>query len=251
VSPPPSAAPIIVPRAVEQTDLQIAQLIYAGEPRTPEGFYRDSAPSGHEYVATAHLKNSDLQPANAFDAVHELCTNDWNEALDWSETRAQQSDGYADLVATHEDTRFFEFGRVRAGEPQLYVRERVFKCGYVDRSDANLRESEGAAGKLNLRPLTQAELQTFSEYLWQFTSYNNFGHAVLKSSSASSASTLAHTLHMGSLVRHGLSSSCDRIDIIAWRHSVDTSSGALTLDVETLFSFGARESNGLVELCAD
>ncbi len=249
-SPPPSAAPIVVPRAVEQTDLQIAQLIYAGEPRTPEGFYRDSAPSGHAYVATAHLKNSDLQPTETSDPIHELCTNDWNEALDWSETHAQSAQSYADLVATNDDARYFEFGRVRAGEPELYVRDRVFKCAYVDRSAANLREGEGAAGQLNLRPLTAPELQTLSEYLWQFTPYNNFGNAVLKSSGTSNASTLGHTLHIGSLVRNGISSTCDRIDILAWRHAVDTSTGALTLDIETLFGFGARESNGLVELCS-
>lgn len=246
---PPNTAPVVVPRAAEQTDLQIAQLIYAGGPRTPNGFYEDSAPSGHEYVATAHLKSSDVVATDPADPVHELCTNDWNEALGWSETRAQNAADYADLVATNEDPRYFEFGRMRAGEPQVYVRDRVFKCTYVDRSAANLRASEGAAGQLNLRPLTAAELRTLSEYLWQFTSYNNFGHAVLESSGATSASALTHTLYIGSLVRNGISSTCDRIDILAWRHTLDATTGVLTLDVETQFSFGAREANGIVELC--
>lgn len=245
---PPSAAPI-VSRAVAQSDLEIAQLIYAGTPRTPAGFYEDPQPTGPEYVSTTHLKNHDLATASASDPLHELCTDDWNEALEWSEAHAQNAADYADLVATEDDDRYFEFGRVRAEAPEHYVRERVFKCAYVDRSAADLRVSEGAAGQLNLRPLTAVELRTFSEYLWQFTSYNNFGYAVLKSSGESSAATLTHTLHIAALVRNGMSETCDRIDIVAWRHTLDPSSGTLTLDTETEFSFGARESDGVVELC--
>jgi hypothetical protein len=247
-APPPSTAPIVVTRAVAQSDFEIAQAIYTGTPRTPEGFYEDFEPSGTEYVATAHLKNGDIV-ATASDPLHELCTDDWNQALEWSETHAQSSPDYADLVATNDDPRYFEFGRVRAGEPELYVRDRVFKCAYVDRAATNLRVAEGAAGQLNMRPLTAAELRTFSEYLWQFTSYNNFGYAVLKSSGESSTATLTHTLHMASLVRNGISATCDRIDVLAWRHTLDAATGELTLDVEAEFSFGARENGGVVELC--
>lgn len=245
---PPSSAPIVT-RAVTQSDLEIAKAIYAGTPRTPEGFYEDAEPSGAEYVATAHLKTDDIAAASASDPLHELCTDDWNQALSWSETHAQSASAYTDLVATNEDARYFEFGRVRAGAPDIYVRDRVFKCAYVDRAAANLRVEEGAAGQLNMRPLTGAELREFSEYLWQFTSYNNFGYAVLKSSGESSAGTLTHTLHIASLVRNGISATCDRIDLLAWRHTLDAATGALTLDVDTEFSFGARESGGVAELC--
>jgi hypothetical protein len=105
------------------------------------------------------------------------------------------------------------------------------------------------ARSLNVRPLTSDELRRATEYFWQFTSYNNFGHVVLKSSS-SGAVGLEHTLHIANLVRGGLSASCDRIDVIAWRHRVDPASGNLSLDVQTLFSFGARESAGVADLCS-
>lgn len=247
-TPPPSSAPIST-RSVSQSDLEIANAIYAGAPRTPEGFYEDVGPSGSEYVATAHLKTNDIGAASVSDPLHELCTDDWTEALGWSETHAQSASDYADLVATDEETRYFEFGRVRAGAPDLYVRQRVFKCAYVDRADADLRATEGPAGQLNMRPLSADELRTFSEYVWQFTSYNNFGHAVLNSSGSSSAATLTHTLYIASLVRKGISATCDRIDVLAWRHTLDTTTGALTLDVDTEFSFGAREGTGFIELC--
>ena len=114
----------------------------------------------------------------------------------------------------------------------------------------DLRAPEGAAGLLNLRPSTAAELKTLSEYLWTFTGYNNFGSAVLESTGSSAATSFSHSLYIASLARNGFSSDCDRIDVLEWKHNVDSSTGTLTLDVETLLSFGAREASGLVELCS-
>lgn len=245
-SAPAAAAP---PRPVTQSDLQIAQSIYGGGSRTPMGFYSESAPSGPGYVSTVHLKNSDLG-ANASQPLYELCTNDWNEALAWSESSAQAAALYADLVETNDEPRFFEFGRTRRGQPELYQRARVYKCAYLDRTSADLRATAGAAGKLNQRPLTPSDLKTLSEYLWQFTRFNNFGNVVLKSSGETTNAGLAHTLHIGSLTRGGMSASCDRIDVLAWRHDVNASSGALELRADTLWSFGARENAGVAELCA-
>jgi hypothetical protein len=248
-STPPPAPPTSV-RPVEQTNLQIAQTVYAG-PRTPADFFADNH-SANENVATTHLKNSDVDvTASASAPLYELCTNDWNQALDWSETRAQNSPSYADLVETNDDARYFEFGRARSGDPDFYVRDRVFKCTYVDRSSANLRLEEGAAGLLNMRPLTAEELRTLSEYLWSFTAYNNFGYAVLKSGGAPTAEGLTHTLYIAALQRNGLSATCDRINVLSWRHALNTSTGQLTLDVEPAFSFGARESGGVAETCSE
>jgi hypothetical protein len=57
----PSAAPALTapPRAIEQSDLQIAQTLYAGTPRTPPGFYQDPDLADTN-VATRHLKNTDV-----------------------------------------------------------------------------------------------------------------------------------------------------------------------------------------------
>jgi hypothetical protein len=238
-------------RAVTQSDLQIAQSLYAGAPRTPAGFYAESAPTGLTHVATVHLKNTDLSASAASQPSHELCTDDWNQALAWSETSAQQAADYANLVETNDEARYFEFGRTRTGDPQFYVRARVFKCAYLDRSSADLRASAGPAGQLNRRPLSASELQTLSEYLWQFTGYNNFGHVVLKSAADAAASGFSHTLHIASLTRGGVSSSCDRIDVIAWRHDLAAATGALERSATTLWSFGARENAGVAELCSD
>jgi hypothetical protein len=240
-------APVTSTRPVTQTDLEIAKSIYSGTPRTPAGFYVDPVPKD-EFVATEHLKNSDIEAESG--PEHELCTNDWNQALSWSEEHAQDAQSYSDLVETNDETRFFEFGRTRASDPEFYVRQRVFKCSYVDRAAVDLRAPEGAAGLLNLRPLTAAELKTLSEYLWTFTAYNNFGSAVLESSGSSGSNSFSHSLYIASLARDGVSGDCDRIDVLEWKHSVDSSTGALTLNVETVLSFGAREAGGVVDLCS-
>lgn len=247
----PAPAASVPPRPVAQSDLEIAQGVYGNGPRTPAGFYSDPPPSGHDYVSTTHLKNADVDTAAvAPQPLYELCTDDWNQALAWSELGAQNAPQYADLVATNDDPRYFEFGRVREGDPTFYMRARVFKCAYLDRAAANLRASAGPAGRMNRRPLSAAELRTLSEYLWQFTKYNNVGYAVLDSNGSSSTAALTHTLHIGSLVRGALSASCDRVDVISWRHTMDATSGSLQLEVATLWSFGARESAGVVSLCS-
>jgi len=248
-APTPSAS--APPRPVIQSDLQIAQSVYGLGPRTPVGFYSDPAPSGHDYVSTMHLKNADVDAAAVTpQPLYELCTDDWNQALAWSELGAQNAPQYSDLVETNDDPRYFEFGRVRQGDPTFYVRARVFKCTYLDRAAANLRALAGPAGTLNRRPLTAAELRDLSEYLWQFTTYNNVGYAVLGSGGSATATALSHTLHLGVLARSGISSSCDRVDVVAWRHTMDTTTGTLQLAATTLWSFGARESAGVVSLCS-
>jgi hypothetical protein len=247
----PAPAASAPPRAVTQSDLQIAQSVYGSGPRTPAGFYSDPPPSGHDYVSTTHLKNADVDAAAvAPQPLYELCTDDWSQALEWSELGAQSSPQYSDLVETNDDPRYFEFGRVRQGDPTFYVRARVFKCAYLDRASVNLRAAAGPAGTLNRRPATAADLREMSEYLWQFTQYNNVGYAVLQSSGESTTGTLTHTLHMGVLVRGAAASSCDRVDVIAWRHTLDTMTGSLQVESTTLWSFGARESVGVVSLCS-
>jgi hypothetical protein len=245
---PAASAPL---RPVTQSDLQIAQGVYGVGPRTPAGFYSDPPPSGHDYVSTTHLKNADVDAAAvAPQPLYELCTDDWSQALEWSELGAQSSPQYSDLVETNDDPRYFEFGRVRQGDPTFYVRARVFKCAYLDRASANLRAAAGAAGTLHRRPPTAADLREMSEYLWHFTQYNNVGYAVLQSSGSSTTGTLTHTLHMGVLSRGAASGGCDRVDVTAWRHTLDAMTGSLQVESTTLWSFGARESAGVVSLCS-
>lgn len=195
-----------------------------------------------------HIKNTDLPGAFA-SPQHELCTDDWNTALSWSD-EAATGPLTSTLVATDTTDHYYEFGRLHDGTPQLYIRARVYRCSYLDRSDVDLQSDGAAAGQLNERPLNADELKQLSEYLWQFTPYNNYGNVVLKSSGESVAGGWAHTLIIATLTASTAANGCDRIDVIDWRHRVDSQTGMLTRDTIPLWEFGARRNAGVVELCA-
>lgn len=245
-APPAAQAPA---RPVSQTDLEIARLVYTDAQRTPAGFYQEPDPPWIGQVATFHVKNTDLQAMPAGAARHEACTDDWNQALGWSEQVAQQAPAYSDLIETAGNDRWYEFSRVVRSDDPRYLRMRVFRCSYLDREGVELGEEAGAAGTLNQRPINGPELAALSEYLWQFTLYNNFGHAVLASRGRTLSGALQHELVIASLER-GAAGTCDRIVVEAWTHSVDVGSGALTLATTPLWSFRARENAGFTELCS-
>lgn len=244
----PAAAQAAAPRPLSKTDLEIAQLVYTDRERTPSGFQHEPPLQWNGQVATFHLKNADLATLPPDVARHEVCTDDWNAALAWSEQVAQSAPAYSDLVETRANERWFEFGRVVRSTDPRYQRMRVYRCSYVDRGGVDLGADEGRAGTLNRRPIDATALAALSEYLWQFTLYNNFGHAVLASRGKAAGGTLEHELLIASLER-GATGGCDRVVVRAWTHRADPGNGALTLATQPLWSFRARENAGTIELC--
>jgi hypothetical protein len=242
---PASASPANM-RPVTQTDLEIAQMLYVDNRRTPQGFFQESAPAIQGYVATSHIKNTDV--SNVTTSHYELCTDDWNTALAWSDQAATGAQA-SNLVETNTADRYYEFGRVRSGTPQGYVRARVYRCSYLNRNNVDLSTSSSNAGQFNQRPLTADGMQQLAEYLWQFTQYNNYGNTVLKSSGAVNSNSIEHTLIIASLIAATGGSTCDRIEVIGWTHNADSQTGALHLTTQSLWEFGARRNAGIVEMC--
>ena len=80
---------------------------------------------------------------------------------------------------------------------------------------------------MNQRPLTADELETLSEYLWQFTMFNNSDYAVESSTRSASGSTLTQTIRMGQLVR-GVAGACDTVQLVDWTHTMNSADGSLT-----------------------
>jgi hypothetical protein len=224
------------------TDVRIAELLYAGAPRVPADFQSDAPPPGSGVVSTYHLQNTQLAPAAA---RYELCTDDAIQARDWSNA---VSGGAEALLGESTTDRYFEFQRVRNGTPVVTVRARVFRCAYLDRSAVNLADVQGPAGLMNLRPLDAAALRTLSEYLWNFSIYNNSDNAVLASRGAQQSGSLEHEIVMAQLIRAG-SGGCDRVSVSAWRHRVDLATGALVREWVPLWEFGARQQTGGVTTC--
>lgn len=217
--------PAQVGRPVAQSDHEIASMVYSGGKRTPEGFPTDEAPAGYWQVTTTHLAG---------------CTDDWNEALAWSETAAQDATAYSDLVETRTDPRYYEFDRVTRSSPATYVRMRVYRCEFFD----------PVASELNVRPLEATTVAAFAEYQWLFTTYNNFGNVVLERLTRTTAGTIEHVLDLATLTRATAPATCDRVEVVAWVWRVNLATGAVDIRTEPLFGFGAREAAGVVETCA-
>jgi hypothetical protein len=242
----PAQVSIAASFGITLNNLQIAEALYRDSTRTPPGFLTDPPPAGQPFVATRHLRNTDVGMLAA--SSYELCTDDWNQALQWSEDSAQRSGG-APLVGNLTDSRYFEFDRMITGQPAIYQRTRVFRCAYLDRSGASTNVSSGPAGTLARRPLLAIDLRELSEYLWQFSGYNNYGSAVLSSTGDSTSNDLRHTLVIATLVSNVAGSGCDRIDVQAWRHVAGGNSGELSRVAEPLWNFTAGQSAGAAVSC--
>ena len=137
------------PRPVEQSDLQIAQSVYGWSAHTRGLLLRPAA-------ERLRLRFDDAReerqcrcncrcPRAALRAVHRLEPGA-------RVVRAQRTARAAVFRPGRDQRRsaLFEFGRVREAIRRSTC-ARVFKCAYLDRSDANLRDSAGPAGQLNRR----------------------------------------------------------------------------------------------------
>lgn len=249
--PPAQASPPASPPSTSSADLALAARIYKGDERTPAGFDVESRPASvMGTLSTRHLKNTDFAAGpQAAGPTYEVCTNDMAQAIDWSEQLATWSGQYSDLVEVRDDAHQFEMVRVPRADNTAMLRHRVFKCDYLDRSGSDLRADTGAAGEMNQRPLTAVELEALSEYLWQFTTFNNSEYAVESSSSASAVGEIVHTIRLGRLVR-GANGGCDTVRILDWSHHMNAANGALSRSLTELRSFQVSYSGGAVSSCA-
>ena len=246
-APPPAASnpqpasvapPVVSAPSVSAADLSLASRLYKGDQRTPAGFDVEARPASVAgTLSTRHLKNTDFATGpQAAGSTYEVCTNDMAEAIDWSERLSTWQGQYSDLVEIRSDTHMYEVVRVPRADVTAMIRHRVFRCDYVDRSSTDLRADVGAAGNMNQRPLTADELEKLSEYLWQFTMFNNSDYAVESSTRSASGNTLTQTIRMGQLVR-GAGGTCDTVQLVDWTHTLNTLDGSMTRSLSNVRSF--------------
>lgn len=259
-SPAPASAtpPGVVPPAQDSQppslasdERELATRLYKGDARTPPDFDVEERPASVVGpVTTRHLRNTDLATGpQAAGPVFEVCTNDMAQAIAWSETNATWQGQYSDLVDVGADERKFEMVRVPRADVTAMLRHRVFRCDYLDRAGSDLRDEDGAAGSINLRPLTADELESLAEYLWQFTAFNNADYAVVASTRSANAGMPAHTIRIGQLER-GANGVCDTVRLLDWTHTMDPDTGALTRSLDEVGSFRTRHTAAGAEPCA-
>jgi hypothetical protein len=245
----PPAAP--APPSTLAADMALADRLYKGDARTPAGFDVEARPASVTgTLSTRHLKNTEFAtgPQSA-SPTFEVCTNDLAQAIDWSERLATWQGQYSDLVEVKSDTRLFELVRVPRADVTAMVRHRVFRCDYLDRSSTDLRADVGAAGSMNQRPLNADELESLSEYLWQFTMFNNSDYAVESSTRSARGNTLTQTIRMGQLVR-GAAGACDTVQLVDWTHTMSSGNGSLTRSLANVRTFQVTSVSSAVQSCA-
>jgi hypothetical protein len=181
-------------------------------------------------------------------STYEVCTDDMAQAIDWSERLATWQGQYSDLVEVRSDTHMYEVVRVPRADSTAMIRHRVFRCDYLDRSNTDLRADVGAAGNMNQRPLTAEELETLTEYLWQFTMFNNSDYAVETSTRSTDGGNLVQTIRMGQLIR-GVAGSCDTVQLRDWTHTMNAANGTLTRSLTDVRSYPVKNTASGTEIC--
>ncbi len=207
------------------SDYEIITKVYTDQ-RTPDGFYQESLPD--IWYTIRHLKNTDLLegvvPSST--PVYELGTDDFTEALNWSETIALQQAVYEQLVDTTETDQYFQFTRFSPGTPDYTHYSRVFKSSSLDRSGYDLGNPGIYLGMITWQPLTAEQVKYVIEYLWTFTFNNNYGNAVLESYTEETDSEFIHTMTEARLTMD-YADNCDTIQIFESQYSVQKTDGMI------------------------
>jgi len=230
--------------SVNTGDMKIAGAVYFDQ-RTPDGFYKEPS-QGDAYYVTSHVKNTDLlPPANRTGVdVYELTSDDFIEAMDWSEQAAVFQTSYKELVDNNETSLYHEFTRVDPGSPDFIYQHRVLKASVLDRNGVN----EDYKGRITLTNMTSVDVKLIIEYLWTFTMNNNYGNAVLESYTTETDNEFVHVLQQAKL-KMSFSESCDTIDVFETRYTVPKASGFIWKDEEVKRSISVKRTGDVLQLC--
>ena len=221
----------------------IAQQVYDDD-RVPEGFYAEPPRAPGAFYSIQHVKASDLSTPGG---EYELCNDDFAMALSYSEQLNATHPQTGALNETSENTRYFEFVRSLPGNVAQYRVERVFKCSYLDRSSYD--STTGAAGVINLRPLSNPQLKTIAEYFWTFSEYNNVGSVVISSDGQAATPNLRHRLHLARLLPGAGRDGCDYVELIEWQYESNQDNGTLFASEMVVGGFSAQKTTAGVEIC--
>lgn len=202
--------------------------------RTPNGFYSEPAPDPSVFQTVLHIKNTDIMTAGSYDNStprYELCSNDFSEALNWSNLAGA---ALGSLVSNSDNTLYFQFTRSPIGSPNISNVQRVLKCGMIDRSMLDIRNTGNNWGNYIQTPQNIVQLKQLIEYLWTFSPANSYGHAVLSSNISSLDNKfLLEMSEARLLTAAAIGSNCDRIDVYKVAYNTDKVSGAVEIS-ETL-----------------
>lgn len=224
--------------------------------RLPEDFYPAfvaGAAQDDAFYSVAHVRNIDTVPLAARNTMtaSELATNDFSQALAWSEAAESYQPVYRDLVDSRETAAYFEFLRVDMQHPEVTHYSRVLKQAFLDRSmtdQARLQDWQATVTFGRLGVIDAAHLRDAVEYLWWFGPGNNFGYAITAQSASETPSAVIFDLEVAQLEMN-FNGGCDTVRRFTLRYSADRQTGVVTRSYLPGNSLQARLVDGRPEIC--
>lgn len=248
-SPKAAATPLATDTAAALPSRQsIIAKLYDPDYSVPDGFFVDERAGTAESYTVYHVMDASVS--------YELCTDDFAVAEAWesADNASRSVNGY--YVGAYENDRYFEFIRELSYDNDVgNVNDltspgfaRVFKCSNTVRDGVDRSRLSGYAGRLNVRPLSDARVRDFAEYFWQFTFFPQRYRKVLESAPTAGGSGLDHSLLLAFASNQG-NGQCDLVEVISWDFSADSASGDVSSEFRLLESFEAELVSGSPRLC--
>ncbi|MDH5633380.1 MAG: hypothetical protein OEZ10_10365 [Gammaproteobacteria bacterium] len=216
--------------------------------RTPEGFHQESF-DDENYHVIYHISSQDIVAPSlrTTSRGYELCSNSTDVVTGWSETAAAYRAVYRAFQAVNETEEYYEVIRVNDNDSNVIEHARVFKCSFVNR--ATLDTAAGDAGNLGTLPVQPGRLEFLAQYLWLFSVYNNYGHAIISTSLSGNSNDAEYVMLQATLERG--KNDCDTIYLDNLTYKAGLNDGALRFKQHSGGSFRSRFDNGTYSKCAD
>ncbi|VAW53049.1 hypothetical protein MNBD_GAMMA06-1924 [hydrothermal vent metagenome] len=235
--------------AIQSDELVIANALYS-DIRTPEGFYKEDF-QGDTFYSISHVKNISLLPTadRVGLPVHELASDDFAEAMTWSDKAAEFQQSYEQLAGNTETMMYFQFTRFDPALPQFINLHRVFKASVLDRNGVD-RNDENTAykGRITLPDLSAENVKLIVEYLWTFTLNNNYSNAVLESYTIESESEFTHIMKQAQLSFNN-NGGCDDVEVYEVRYRISRDSGFIWKEKVLTDTFAVKRAGSYLEIC--
>ncbi|MHA2254067.1 MAG: hypothetical protein ACXAD7_27190 [Candidatus Kariarchaeaceae archaeon] len=175
------------------TDNELLRATYSSY-RIPSDFYYVELIASTYYI-TANTK------ANT--GHLQLCTDNYTQASEWSNTSAENMADFRPLISDRETEKFYEFYRKRIGvgyqgrEYNDHILLRVHKCSYYTPGDYNITDLGMEIGYYNLQTITLNSSKEFVEYLFYRVGYefNDYGMRVLSSFNEQYNNSIIHYIY--------------------------------------------------------
>lgn len=235
--------------AENKIDMMIANALYFDE-RTPDSFYKEALQDDIFYTIS-HVKNTSLLPIvdRTGLAAYDLSSDDFVEALLWSDKAAEYQLSYALLADNTETELYYQFTRFNPNSPQFINMHRVFKASVLDRDGVDIGDEDGDyKGRIAIIDLTAEKVKLIVEYLWMFTLSNNYRNAVIESYTTESEDEFVHVMKQARLDL-SYSEACDVIKVYEIRYTVPKVSGFIWKDKVLTHLFTTKRTGDYVDIC--